>query len=119
MSTIIRSLHSRGCPRTGQAIRQWFRGTTLAPKDVQDIHRVLDLAGVQRPTEISRVVSREIEVIRQFNRDLGRRIKEQIRASVTSQSQPARARIDFEIDEAIEAVEYRTVASIRTFSGDT
>lgn len=118
MANIIRSLCSNGCRRTGQTIRHWFRGTTLAPHDKEDILRVLDLAGVQRSAEISRVVSREIEVIRQFNRDLGRRIKEQIRASVTGQSQPARARIDFEIDEAIEAVEYRTIVSVSAFSGD-
>jgi len=118
MSAIIHSLRNLGCRRVELTIRQWFRGTTLAPQDVQDIRRVLELAGVQRPYEVARVVCREIEIIRAFNRRLGRRIKEQIRASITGYAQPARERIDFEIDEAIEAVEYRTIVSIETFSGE-
>ena len=90
----------------------------MAPRDVGDIRRVLELAGVQRPSEVARVVRREIETIRAFNRRLGRRIREQMRASMTGRTQSARERIDFEIDEAIEAAEYKTIASIERFSGD-
>ena len=118
ISAIIRSLRNLGCRRVELTIRQWFRGTTLAPQDVEDIARVLELAGVQRASEIARVVCREIEVIRAFNRRLGRRIREQIRSSITGHVQSVRERIDFEIDEAIEAVEYKTIASIKSFNGD-
>jgi len=118
ISAIIRALRNLGCRRVELTIRQWFRGTTLAPQDIEDIGRVLELAGVQRASEVARVVCREIEIIRAFNRRLGRRIREQIRTSITGHVQPARERIDFEIDEAIEAVEYKTIASIESFSGD-
>ncbi|MGM0686741.1 MAG: DrmE family protein, partial [Promethearchaeati archaeon] len=117
-SAIIRALRNLGCRRVELTIRQWFRGTTLAPQDTGDIARVLELAGVQRASEVARVVCREIEIVRAFNRRLGRRIREQIKASITGHVRPARERIDFEIDEAIEAVEYKTIASIKNFSGD-
>jgi len=118
ISAIIRALRNLGCRRVELTIRQWFRGTTMAPQDVEDIGRVLELAGVQRASEVARVVRREIEIIRAFNRRLGRRIREQIRTSMTGHVHPERERIDFEIDEAIEAVEYKTIASIERFSGD-
>lgn len=117
MSKIIRSLRNLGCRRVDLTIRQWFRGTTLAPKDIEDIRRVLDLAGVQRSREVSKVVSREIEIIRTFNRRLGRRIREQIITSITSGIRPPKQRLDFEIDEAIEAVESKTIDSIEPFDG--
>jgi len=118
LSAIIHALRNLGCRRVELTIRQWFRGTTMAPQDVEDISRVLELAGVQRASEVARVVCREIEIVRAFNRRLGHRIKGQIRTSITGHAQPARERIDFEIDEAIEAVEYKTIASIESFNGD-
>ena len=118
VSAIIRALQGRGCRRVGVTIRQWFRGTTLAPQDIEDIGRVLELAGVERASEVAGVVSREIEIIRLFNRRLGRRIREQVRMSITGDLQPAQERIDFEIDEAIEALEYKTIASIESHSGE-
>jgi len=116
--SIINSLHDLGCSRVDLTIRQWFRGTTLAPHDVEDIRRVLELAGVQRPYDISKVVSREIEIIRTFNRRLGRRINERVRTSITGGKHQVKERIDFEIDEAIEAVEYRTITSIKLLNGE-
>ena len=118
ISSIINSLHDLGCSRVDLTIRQWFRGTTLAPHDVEDIRRVLELAGVQRPYDISKVVSREIEIIRAFNRRLGRRINERVRTSITGGKHQVKERIDFEIDEAIEAVEYRTITSIKPLNGE-
>jgi len=112
ISGIIRSLRAVGCRRVDITIRQWFRGTTLAPQDIEDIRRVLELAGVPRASEISKIVSREIEEIRIFNRRLGRRISGQMKASITGETQPAGDRIDFEIDEVIEAVEYKNVIHI-------
>lgn len=117
LSVIVQSLRNLGCTRVELTIRQWFKGTTMAPQDVEDVRRILDLAGVQRAAEVARVVSREIEVIRTFNRRLGRRINEQIRASITRGAQPPKERIDFEIDEAIEAVEYKTIVAIDVFNG--
>ena len=109
VSSIIRSLRKLGCYRTDPTIRQWFKGITLAPLDMQDIQRVLELAGVTRSIDIAKVVTREMNIIRQFNRDLGRHIKGQIRASLTKEKQPMGTRLDFEINEAIEAIDYKTI----------
>ena len=111
VSSIIRSLRDLGCCRTDPTIRQWFKGVTLAPSAVQDIQRVLELAGVNRSAAIAKVVTREMNIIRQFNRDLGRHIKGQIKASVTKEKQPTGTRLDFEINEAIEAIDYKTIVS--------
>jgi hypothetical protein len=83
----------------------------LAPSDMQDIQRVLELAGVTRSIDIARVVTREMNIIRQFNRHLGRHIKGQIRASITQDKLPMGTRLDFEINEAIEAIDYKTIVS--------
>jgi hypothetical protein len=111
VSSIIRSLRKLGCYRTDPTIRQWFKGITLAPSDMQDIQRVLELAGVIRSADIAKVVTREMNIIRQFNRDLGRHIKGQIKASITKEKQPVGTRLDFEINEAIEAIDYKTIVS--------
>jgi hypothetical protein len=111
VSSIIRSLRKLGCDRTDPAIRQWFKGTTLAPSDTQDINRVLEVAGVSRAADIAKIVAREMNIIRKFNRELGRQIKGQIKASVTKEKQGGRTRLDFEISEAIEAIDYKTIVS--------
>lgn len=111
VSSIIRSLREIGCERTDPAIRQWFKGITLAPSDTQDISRVLQIAGVPRSTDIAKVVAREMNVIRKFNRDLGRQIKRKIKASITREVESRKTRLDFEISEAIEAIEYKTIVS--------
>lgn len=110
VSSIIRSLQTLGCYRTGPTIRQWFKGITLAPSNIQDIQRVLELAGVTRSADIAKIVTREMNIIRLFNRDLGRHIIGQIKASVTK-GKPLAGRLDFEINEAIEAIDYKTVVS--------
>ncbi len=92
--------------------RQWFKGTTLAPSDTLDISRVLEVAGVPRSADIAKVVAREMNIIRKFNRELGRQIKGQIKASVTKEKQPGKTRLDFEISEAIEAIDRKTIVSI-------
>ena len=105
---IIRDLRTLGCRRHQETIKNWFKGVTLAPRDITDIQFVLQLAGAERPIEVAKVVRREIEVIRNFNRCLGRRIRRKLVADVTGESTP-RERIDYEIDEAIEVLEYRTI----------
>jgi len=114
VSRIVQSLRRLGCCRVELTIKHWFRGVTLAPQDVEDIRRVLDLAGANRSAEISKIVNREIGIVRAFNRRLGRRIREKIRLSVTGEIPTLKERIDFEIDEAIEAIEYKNIESIES-----
>ena len=71
LSLIISSLRRLGCNRSEITIRQWFRGLTLAPIEAKDISRVLELAGVSRSQDISKVIAHEINEIRKFNRALG------------------------------------------------
>jgi len=54
LSFIISSLRQLGCNRSEIAIRQWFRGLTLAPIEAEDIDRVLKLAGIARSQDISK-----------------------------------------------------------------
>jgi hypothetical protein len=111
VSSIIRLLRKIGCNKNDLTIRQWFKGITLAPSDTLDIGRVLEVAGVSRPADIAKIVSREMNVIRNFNRDLGRQLKRKIKASVTKEGEMRKTRLDFEISEAIEAIEHKTIIS--------
>ena len=111
VSSIIRSLRKTGCNKNDLTIRQWFKGITLAPSDTLDIGRVLEVAGVSKPADFAKVVAREMNVIRNFNRDLGRQIKSKIKASVTNKMEIRKTRLDFEISEAIEDIENKTIIS--------
>jgi hypothetical protein len=105
-------LRQLGCRRADQTIRTWFIGTTMAPRDAADIARILQLAQFARPEVVARLISREVEVIRSFNRRLGKRIHGQIRAAATGGVASPKERLDFEIDEAIEALEYKEVQRV-------
>jgi len=108
---MVRELRALGCRRHQATIQNWFKGVTLAPREITDIQLVLQLGGAERPLELAKVVRREIEVVRNFNRRLGRRIRRKLVADATGESAP-RERIDYEIDEAIEDLEYRTVQRV-------
>lgn len=112
--TIIGLLRKAGCDRADMTIRLWFMGTTMAPQDTRDIRHILDLAGISRSLEMSKSIGREVEIIRTFNRRLGRRIRAQLKMAVLTgpEARGPKDRLDFEIDEAIEAIEYRTIESI-------
>jgi hypothetical protein len=109
----IADLRGRGCTVTDQAMSSWFRGTTLAPRDARNVRRVLEASGVQHADDVGRVVVREVNTIRNFNRRLGARIRAQIRAEITHSSVRPTDRLDIEIDEALEAVSYKTVMAVR------
>jgi len=60
-----------------------------------------------------KVIAREINEIRKFNRALGRNIKAQIKASVAKDTKPTHTtRLDFEINEAIEAIDIKKIIKI-------
>jgi len=112
-----RALRRLGCTRVEQTMRNWFTGTTMAPNDRADISRILQLAGHPKPDAVARLVAKEVESVRTFNRRLGRRIQKQIRAAAAQASQPDQ-RIDFEIDEAIESLEYKKIVRVLRSGGD-
>jgi len=115
---VIRELQHLGCEKSNTAVRHWLRGTTMAPQDVADVRRMLQIASVPKPSDVAAIVSREMGVIRTFNRRLGKRLKAQMMMQVLGRvaTQPL-DRLDFEIDEAIEAVEKKVVVSIKVAGG--
>jgi hypothetical protein len=60
---IVELIRTMGCGRTPQSIRTWLTATTMAPRDVEDIERVLAIAGIQRAGHLASIVDREIEIV--------------------------------------------------------
>ena len=109
----LHDLRDNGCTKLEQTIRQWLRGTTMAPRDQEDIECLLKMIQYRNASTLSKIIHREIEIERLFHRKMGRRLKERLQGLLRSgQGQQSSDPIDREIDEILEIVEPVSISEI-------
>lgn len=110
----VDALRQLRCDRDAVTIRGWLRGSTMAPRETDDIARVLQVAGeVKDVDRLATLVAREVNVVRDFHRRIGRRIGRRLLAQgAVDETRGTAYRIDQEIDELLEQTDLRTVASV-------
>lgn len=104
MSNLIKDLRKLGCKKVDIAIRHWIKGLTMAPRDVEDIEYMLTLAEVRSASVMAKIIDREMESVRSFNRRLGHRLRQRLSATIKGYSE-ATDPLDAEIDEILEMAE--------------
>lgn len=99
----ISALQLVGCVRSETTIKQWLRGTTLAPQDTEDIRKLLKVAGSPNSLETAQGIASEMEKVRAFHRRLGRRLHQRMAALITEKQGTSKTTlIDGEIDEILD-----------------
>ena len=102
-SLFISALQMVGCVRSETTIKQWLRGTTLAPQDTEDIKKLLKVAGSPSSLEAAQEITTEMEKVRAFHRKLGRRLNQRMTALITEKRGATKTTlIDGEIDEILD-----------------
>jgi len=104
MSILIKDLRKLGCKKVDIAIRHWIKGLTMAPRDVEDIEYMLALADIKSASVMAKIIDREMESVRSFNRSLGHRLRQRLSATIKGSGE-ATDSLDAEIDEILEMAE--------------
>ncbi|MDO8570726.1 MAG: DrmE family protein [Candidatus Daviesbacteria bacterium] len=113
VNAYLHDLKDNGCVKIGQTVRQWLKGTTFAPRDIEDIECLLKLAEIKNSSSLSKIIHGEIESTRVFNRRMGKRLRERLGIKLNSdQNVHTEDAIDREIDEILEMVQPNTIRSI-------
>lgn len=113
----IHDLRDNNCEKTEQAVKMWLKGTTLAPRDQEDIECLLNLIEYKNANPISKLIHREIGNVRVFHRVLGRRLKAKLGNLIRGQDTSTISRsveepIDREIDEILEMADAIAIKDI-------
>lgn len=90
------------CDKTETTMKQWFKGITLAPQNVEDVISLLRVANVSSAKDIAPKVCVEIEKVRKFHRRLGRRLHSKISNMAQGNETDTDNEIDMEIDEILD-----------------
>ena len=99
----IRSLELIGCSRSELTMKQWLRGTTMAPQDVEDMQKLFRLSGQSIQLEEAQKIASEIEKVRSFHRKLGRRLHQKMAEAIEeSGTKKRQSLLDTEIDEILD-----------------
>lgn len=99
----VGALELIGCTRSELTMKQWLRGTTMAPQDVGDIQRLFRLSGQSLQIENAQKIANEIEKVRSFHRKLGRRLHQKMAEAVEeSGAKKRQSLLDTEIDEILD-----------------
>lgn len=108
---MIDLIRTAGCRRDPLTIRWWLSGVTMAPGSLDDLAIVLTVARDRQAQSWAPVIFREFESLRGFRRALGRRIRSRFGAK--ARREPAKDRLDMELDEVLEEVSLVEVVSVR------
>lgn len=99
----IKSLELIGCSRSELTMKQWLRGTTMAPQDVEDMQKLFKLSGQSIQLEEAQKIADEIEKVRSFHRKLGRRLHQKMAEAIEEPGTKKRqSLLDNEIDEILD-----------------
>lgn len=99
----IKSLELIGCNRSELTMKQWLRGTTMAPQDVEDMQKLFKLSGQSIQSDEVQKIAREIDKVRSFHRKLGRRLHQKMAETVEESGVKKRqSLLDTEIDEILD-----------------
>lgn len=113
VNAYLSDLKNNGCTKSVQTVKQWLKGTTFAPRDIEDVECLLKLAEIKNPSSLSKIIHQEIESMRIFHRRMGKRLRERLGIKLSSDlNVHAIDPVDREIDEMLEMVEPNTIKSI-------
>lgn len=101
---IFRMLDMLGCKRTRLTVKQWLGGDTLAPISPDDIGYILRASGA-RDAASAPLIDVEINKVRRFNRELGKKIHKKIVNAVSGNDSAKQSVLDIELDEIIDLIE--------------
>lgn len=100
------------CDKADVTIRQWVKGVTLAPHDVEDVVMLLKIANIPQPRELAPSICTEVDKVRKFHRRLGKRLRSKLGEIARGDSDSSNDLIDNEIDEILDLVHLIKVEGI-------
>lgn len=113
VNAYLHDLKDSGCTKIGQTVKQWLKGTTFAPRDIEDVECLLKMADIKNSSNLSKIIHREIESVRVFHRKMGKRLRERLGIKLNSDRDGhPEDTTDREIDEILEMVQPQTIKSI-------
>jgi len=108
-SRFVTDVYAKGCGKEASTIASWLEGGVLAPRDRSDIEALIALSGLGDDARLlSGRVHQEVTTIRTFQRQLGMRF----RARLAGRSPRAEDAVSSAIDEFLDDVEHRVIASV-------